>query len=111
MTPLSKLSSLKIEMAPFVTFWPRNGSHRIPKLSVTRFEARQESWAYSPDVRVVHGQRRLRPPCSTVVIRPSSKSASPSPVPEPLKLPRRRWLATRTYSRPPSTARFRRTPN
>src|SRR5687768_8041195 len=45
LTPLRKLSRLKLEIAPFFTFCPKNGSHRRPAFTVTRFVALHASCA------------------------------------------------------------------
>src|SRR5262245_44506016 len=84
-TPLRKLSMLKTEITPFSTFWPKNGSQRSPPFTVMRLVTRHESCAYSPVYQLLTGSLP-RPPCSTVVTRPTSRSAIPRPVADPLQL-------------------------
>src|SRR5512138_3922436 len=44
--PLRKLSRLKFDTAPLRMFWPKNGSHRMPKFTVTPPRIRHESCPY-----------------------------------------------------------------
>src|SRR5881296_2845405 len=82
LTPRLKLSITKIETALFSTFCPKYGSQRTPALTVRRLDTRHESWPYSPTYQLSMC-RMLGPPCSRVVMRPTMKSARPSPVARP----------------------------
>ncbi len=76
---------LNTEMTPFLTSCPKNGSHLTPPLTVTRLLTRHASCPYQPLYQLPTGSFPS-PPCSTVVTRPSMRSASPSPSAEPLKI-------------------------
>jgi len=83
--PRWKFSMTKIAIASFSTFCPKYGSHRAPRLSVTRLDTRQESCPYRPMCQLFTSTL-FGPPCSTLVTRPTRRSASPRPVADPLTI-------------------------
>src|SRR5678815_110693 len=91
--PFRKFSRLKLEIAPFLMFCPKNGSQRMPKLTVTRSRSLHESCAYSP-MYVWSSGSKPGAPCSSRNSCPLRKSASGKPVRLPLnvKLPTERPL-------------------